>query len=283
MGREGWATHANNSLPESLSSQFFTASKKFITGWKKNKIVSRKITKFVTPRILQEQPDVKEKALDFVLEVQEFLQDTKIDLEKVINIDQMGINLEVATGRTLEIQGANKVERIVQAENAVKHSLTIMPAVTASGKIISPLYVMLKEPHKDAYTGIFGSQVEKKMFKHENIFVKAHSSAVMNKTRTKEYFQDLLFVHAPNDFLQFKHFLKKCQNRIRLENLEECSIAKRDNLLKLISLAMHQFQAPVFKPMIQYAFFKCGYVLERPPRFQTPSDLCFPTTQFENC
>ncbi|GAB0099845.1 hypothetical protein DMENIID0001_157350 [Sergentomyia squamirostris] len=238
----------------------------------------------------------------------------------------MGINLEVAIGRSLEERGVSRVEKV---ENAIKHSLTAMPAVTASGKLLSPVYVMLKEGNKEAAAGCFGPIAQRSIFKHPNIFVKAHISAIMNKSRTQEYFRDVLFPIAPNHFLllcdfstlfqdeetfnaanikaidftkktispktsgmiqpldvffkrQIKHFLKKFQDRVRLEFLNECQLSKRDNILKMILLAVHQFQAECFESMISFAFHKCGYILQRPPRFETSAKVCFPTV-FENC
>ena len=80
---------------------------------------------------------------------------------------------------------------------------------------------------------------------------------------------------------QFKHFVRKFQDRIRVQRVA-LRLSKRDNILKLYSLTMHQFQAECFVDMIKYSFFKAGYILERPPRFETPATVCFPRI-FENC
>jgi hypothetical protein len=216
----------------------------------------------------------------------------------------------------------------VAAPNALQHSCTIMPAITAAGSLLSPLYVCMKETNPEADQGRFGPGVARTMFAHPNIHVVANKSAIMNKQRTMEYFRDVLFPNAPGNFLllcdstnlfqddeminsvkpasttfvkkvippkatgliqpldlffnrQFKHFVRKVQDRIRVERVP-LRLPKRDNILKLYSLTMHQFQAECFVDMIRYSFFKAGYVLERPPRFETPVSVCFPRN-FENC
>ena len=289
--------------------------------------MSRKVTKFVSLRFADEEKKIEDNALQFVLEVQSLIPND-FRPHRVINIDQMGINLEVVSGRTLEVQGEKAVIKCVQTPNAMQHSSTVMPAITAAGELLSPLYICMKEANQEASQGRFGPQVEQTMFRHPNIHVVANTSAIMNKPRTMEYFRDVLFPNAPNNFLlicdstklfkddemiesvkpvnttflkkvippkatgliqpldlffnrQFKHFVRKFQDRIRVESIG-LRLSKRNNILKLYSLTVHQFQAECFVDMIKYSFFKAGYILERPPRFETPATVCFPRT-FQNC
>lgn len=166
--------------------------------------------------------------------------------------------------------------KCVQAPNAVQHSCTIMPAITAAGRLIAPLYICMKEGNQEAAQGRFGLQVEVTMFRHPNIHVVANTSAIMNKATTMEYFRDVLFPNVPNNFLficdstnlfkddemmesvkpvnttfvkkvilpkatgfiqpldlffnrQFKHFVRKFQDRIRVEHVSLC-LSKGDNI-----------------------------------------------------
>lgn len=122
----------------------FKASERWATDFKsKHRIVSRKITKFVTTRDLILKPDVEAAALDYVLEVQDTLN--TVGSDKVYNSDQCGFELELRAGRTLDHQGVKKVLVIAQSKNALTHSYTIMPTMNAAGRLIEPLYMVLKE------------------------------------------------------------------------------------------------------------------------------------------
>lgn len=80
---------------------------------------------------------------------------------------------------------------------------------------------------------------------------------------------------------QFKQFLRKFQDRIRVERVN-LRLSKRDNILKLYSLTFHQFQAKCFESMMKYAFYKPGYIQDSPERFETPASICFPR-KFQKC
>lgn len=65
--------------------------------------------------------------------------------EKVMNSDHAGFSYEIHSGRTLAEKGVRKVEIIAQSKNALTHSYTILPTMTASGKLVEPLYMILQE------------------------------------------------------------------------------------------------------------------------------------------
>lgn len=58
-------------------------------------------------------------------------------------------------------------------------------------------------------------------------------------------------------------------------------VYQRDNILKVISLSYSIMCCPVFKPLIEYAWHKAGY-LDSPPavRFNTPAHVCFPRSVY---
>lgn len=105
--------------------------------------MSRKVTKFVSQKDIQEKGQIEDAALDFVLERQPEI--VEYGLDAVVNTDQSGHNLEIHAGRTLDSKGVKKVVVIAQSKSALTHSYTIMPTMTASGKLIEPLYVVLRE------------------------------------------------------------------------------------------------------------------------------------------
>ena len=75
--------------------------------------------------------------------------------------------MEIHSGRTLTTQGIKTVETVVQSQSAITHSYTIMPTISASGQLQSPLYLILKEVN-----GYFGPRVET-LFKPANVFIAA--------------------------------------------------------------------------------------------------------------
>ena len=56
-------------------------------------------------------------------------------------------------------------------------------------------------------------------------------------------------------------------------------MAQRNNIIRLHSLIHNQISAPIYKPMIRYAWFKSGYLDNHPGQFQTVTDVCFKLSQ----
>lgn len=72
-------------------------------------------------------------------------------------------------------------------------------------------------------------------------------------------------------FRPYKEFLRKITDSLEMSE----KIWQRDNIFKLQAVAHYQFSAPQFRNMIRYAWFKSGYLKERPPRFkQAPKKVC---------
>jgi hypothetical protein len=63
----------------------------------------------------------------------------------VINSDQSAFNFEVRAGRTLALKGDADVQCLVKSVSNLTHSYTIMPMLTLSGKLVSPLFLLTKE------------------------------------------------------------------------------------------------------------------------------------------
>ena len=64
----------------------------------------------------------------------------------IYNSDQSGFRPELLSGRALATKGEKKIERAVQSVPSTTHSYTVQPIVSAGGKILSPLLLVLKEP-----------------------------------------------------------------------------------------------------------------------------------------
>ena len=112
---------------------------------------------------------MKTIAQKFVQEVKPLVKE--YGLENVYNSDKSGFQLEIHSGQSLACEGQKKVECVVQSVSSTTHSYTIQLTVTANGRLLLPLFIVLKEKG-----GKFGSTVEKTLFRPTNVCVKASKS-----------------------------------------------------------------------------------------------------------
>jgi hypothetical protein len=110
-----------------------------------------------------------------------FVSSTKLFLQNfaddnIYNTDQSGFNKEIHSRCTLEIRGAQHVEAAVQSIASTTHSYTIQSTMSKSGKILSPLFIILQEPSEK-----FCPRVENVLFSAPNIFMTASSSGKVSK------------------------------------------------------------------------------------------------------
>lgn len=306
-----WALKAREVVH--LPSQLFTASSKWIHNFKiQHGIVSRKINKFVTQAHILNKAELLEQSSNYVSQVK--LEIGLLGTANVYNSDQSGFNLETHAGRTLASKGSLKVECLAQSLNSLTHSYTIQPLISADGILKSPLLIVLQETsgrfgpiiQKSMYkadnilvfatkSGKLTSDIVIKWFK--NVFLpnggkksilcldswsgqtekKFENIDKGNKevkiltipTGTTGFTQPLdVYVFRP-----WKNFLKKFSDLILLYNYD-INLHLRNNILKIQSLIHNQFSSPRFQNMIKYAWWKSGYIEEKPDRCETPVDFC---------
>lgn len=155
----------------------FKASKHWLLKFKQaHRIVSRKINKFITRKTLESSAELKSKADEFVADIQSCIP--SIGLQNLYNSDQSGFQLEMHSGRTLAVEGEKQVQCLVQSVSATTHSYTIQPLISATGQLLSPLFLVLKEP-----SGKFGPVVEQNLFKPENVYVEASKSGKLTTSK----------------------------------------------------------------------------------------------------
>ena len=104
-----------------------------------HRIASRKITKFITRKTLEDSKDLTKTAEDFINNVKSVINE--IGLKNVYNLDQSGFQFEMHFGRTLANQGSKEIECVVQSISSTTHSYTIQPTISADGKLLS-LYIL---------------------------------------------------------------------------------------------------------------------------------------------
>ena len=116
------------------------------------------------------------------------------DLCNVFNTDQSGFNLEIHSGRTLDFRGVKHVLAVCEQINLTTHSYTIQPIISATGKFVSPLFVVLKENNDK-----FGPMVRNELRDiPSNVYVTCSTSGKMTKAHLKEFYNKVLFDKIPD-------------------------------------------------------------------------------------
>lgn len=143
-------------------------------------------------------------------------------LGHVKNADQSGFKYELHSGRTLEIKGEKKVDRVVQSKNSVTHSYTVIQTMSADGELIEPLYIVLQES-----AGKFGPQVEQTMLRPPNLKISCSRSGLMGKEHLQEWVKNV-FVPSiqENDLLIIDSWSTFTEENIRKEIPEDKHVSR---------------------------------------------------------
>ncbi|XP_076180640.1 uncharacterized protein LOC143153404 [Ptiloglossa arizonensis] len=159
MDIKQWALEAK----EDVDLPTFKAGHTWIMNFKKaHNIVSRKVTKFISRSTQRDKQQLQLTSTDFVNRVKPYI--AMYNPNNVYNADESGFNLEIHSGRTLSYRGRKTIEASVQSVSSTTHSYTILPTISASGHLLSPLFMVLKET-----SGEFGPRVEESLFRPANV------------------------------------------------------------------------------------------------------------------
>ncbi|KAK0426017.1 hypothetical protein QR680_009504 [Steinernema hermaphroditum] len=275
----------------------FKASTTFIAGFKKrNNIVSRKVTHSSTTK---QFVDVEHQKII----CQEFRDDMKSLISshpsknKIFNSDQTGLKLELRAGRTLAIKGSKHIRVVAQRENALTHSLTLQPVISADGFLHTPVVVCFLERHPPAK---FREELAEFQFLHyihstsgmmtsdlacnwiadvflpnggEDSVLLVDSwtgySRAMNEfgAQNRQIEFHIIPPHTTGDVQPLDVFFNrqlKAFHRHLTELLcrlrPDFVVSVRRNLAKMLNLLIFQFTATRFRPMIQLAWQKAEVV-----------------------
>lgn len=291
----------------------FVASDKWLLNFKRrNRIRSRKVTRFVSRRAVYDKEEIAKESEEFTNEVKKIIP--KYKLESVFNADQSGFRYELVSNRTLSFSNERSTFVAVKSLNATTHSYTIMPLITAAGKLLNPLFLCLQEP-----LGRF--PVTKEVFSASNVVTTCSASGKLTKALVECWIQEVLDDVASNRFLllvdqwsvqtdpltyennltkgqsckllvipgkvtstkqpcdryffrQWKNLARRMYHHVLLDELN-VDLRTRDAIIKMQSLIHNQLSANIFVPMISYSWSACGYI---PPQYQSFSnviDVCF--------
>lgn len=292
----------------------FKASKFWLSKFKRdNNIVSRKINRFITENFFSQHEENFIAAAEFVREVRDLLILHKPC--EVFNTDQSGFNLEIHAGRTLHEKGAKKVDAVVQCKRSMTHSYTIQPLVSAEGKLMSPLLVVLQEQN-----GKFGPRVQSSLFKAENIYALASKSGKLSSDLFQKWLKNVYFPCSgktsvllldswngaseklikeslpENSSVIVKTIPKGCTNLVQpldvlgfriwksfvrrfsdivLMHNLDINLHLRNNILKLQSLTHNQLSSPRWTNLFRNSWYQCGYTNEKLESVGSPVHFCF--------
>ena len=108
-----------------------------------HRICSRKVTKLVTRHHAEDTDAIIESADSFVRDAK--LQMLNYAHEEILNTDQVGLQLEIHSGRTLSYEGEKVTMVRVSSKNATTHSYMIQPMISAAGKLVGLLLSLFEE------------------------------------------------------------------------------------------------------------------------------------------
>lgn len=179
-----WALQLKQELFPDIN---FQASKKWLSKWQKDYCVSvRAISGWVTKKSV-EDTDKRFASVDqFIRHVNRKIRDNHLDYAQVYNIDQSAIDRENHQQITLAPKGVKKVEMQCQSQAALTHLATIMPIISAAGKLMPVMFVQLAE-------GSGGLPKTKPIFRPGNLYIVGKKSHMMDGKTMEEFFQKVYF------------------------------------------------------------------------------------------
>ncbi|EGT56911.1 hypothetical protein CAEBREN_12031 [Caenorhabditis brenneri] len=300
--------------------QNFLASSNWISRWKKShRIVSRKITRFVTRKCLINKGQIENTAKKFVEVCRREM--SLFSPSMIFNGDQTGVQKELHGARALAIMGEQDIERIAQAKSSLTHSFTFLPMLFADGTMGPKAYMVIGET-----TGAFPPS--RPIPDPPNLVVRPGKSHIMTKLMMCDWLKSCVFLpNGPTKLFMlvdswpsfkdhqtirscvppgvdltirnipphctsliqpldkywngpWKNLLKKFTN-YALTFQPEYIVAQRNNQIWMVALLYHQVSAVRFKEFLKYSWKKSGYTDHSCP-FLTPSQYCYDVA-FHDC
>ncbi len=295
----------------------FQASVHFLHDLKKElKVSSRKITKYLTVREIRRE-EIDETISDFVKLGKERVHNYNHD--HVLNTDQSGYNYEMVSTRTLSEMGEKSTECAITSANKITHSYSIQVTISASGRLVGPVFLYLQEPQ-----GLFGPRVLDSLPGYDNVYLVCSSSGKLTKHLFREWCEVILpeitertllfkdswtgqsdqnmFIEIfgenlevltippkttgkiqPLDlfvFSQWKKFYRRGSDYVKLYDIN-VDLTQRYNVIRMHSLIHNQISSPRFSPMLRYSWQKAEYLDVEPEEFESVTQVCFRFTS--NC
>lgn len=300
----------------------FSASQSWLSRFKqRHRIVSRHITTFVSTRTLRSRDETERKARETVENIKSMISSRQLPFSCVVNTDQSAFDKEMPGKRSLAEKGVKVVERVVQAKSSLTHSATVMPTIRADGTVNPKLFVVLPErdgrfPNTFTFSSsLMVIRAAKTHIMNKNLLLDYVRECIVHPEMPEttvmvcdswSSFKDheamksvmppgkeLVVVNIPPGatsmiqpldvgfFRTFKAFEKHIYSQIMLEE-QAFRFATRENWLKVLEVTWCQFLNPRFRDFIRYAWYKPGFLTDRPV-YDTPLKFCFPKQLNSEC
>ena len=158
----------------------------------RNGITSRKITKFASTRDNIDKMEIRQNAEKFIVDVKRLI--SKYTLNSVLNADQSSFNYELVSNRTLSFSGEKNTNALVRSSNVISHSYTVMPIITATGELLSPVLICLQETSERFPKG-------KSTFSPNHFALTCSQSGKLNGSLIEYWIREVLDKVTSNRFL----------------------------------------------------------------------------------
>ena len=169
---------------------FFTASNRWLWNFKKrNNIVSRKITAFITEASMRNENDTQASIARFHQAC--IGQAIRFPPRLMFKVDQTGFNYEVYRDRTLARKVQRDVEIAVDSQSKGTHSYTAQPMISRDGRTSGKLLICLQE-RNDQFGPRVGPSIRDMESRFNNILVVASKSDKMTQVLMREWIDRVL-------------------------------------------------------------------------------------------
>ena len=146
-----------------------------LTFKSRHSIASRRVTNIVTHREIENFDAIQKSEEQFLKEFHRLTPYYKTT--EIYNTDQVGIEREVRSTRTLSFQGEKSTFGAVSSKNATTHSYMIQPTISLEGELIGAMYLCLQEPK-----GKMGDTVKKNLFEPTNVVITCSTSGKLTSS-----------------------------------------------------------------------------------------------------
>ncbi|CAF4567861.1 unnamed protein product, partial [Didymodactylos carnosus] len=168
-------------------------------GWVNNfkaryHVISRRVTNIVTRHKIENPDEILKAENDFLDSF--YKSSSRFSPSEILNTDQVGVERELYSKRTLSAEGEKKVFGTVRFKNAMPHSYTSQPTISLEGKLVGPMYLCLQEP-KDK----MGELVKRGLFEPENVVITCSSSGKLTSSLVRYWRDNCLLPFVGNKCL----------------------------------------------------------------------------------
>ena len=135
---------------------------------------------------------------------------------RILNTDQVGIEKEVHSTRTLSFEGQKKTFRMVASKNATTHSYTVQPIISLDEKQLGSILLCLQEPK-----GKIGESVKNRLLKPSNAVITCSASGKLTSSLVA-YWHDNCLLSSIGDKCFLLSDSWSSQNDISLYDKANC-------------------------------------------------------------